>query len=166
MVNFSLLVPTVLILTLAFPATADQVREFPIDVQAESGTYDADRGATHLRDRVRIAHGSLVVHADEAFAYQSANRMQRIELNGAPATWRMTNEDGQVTEGQSEQIIYDVLENRVTMIGNASVQDPRGSFTGQRLIYDLDNQRTEGEGGIHFTIEPDVRENGPGPEQN
>lgn len=166
-VNFCLLLlPAALFLTPILPATAEQVRDLPIDVQAESGTYDADRGATHLRENVRIIHGDLIVHADEGFAYQSANRLQRVELTGNPATWRMTDEKGHQTEGASDRIIYDLTGNRVTMIGNARVQDARGSFSGQRLVYDFDSQRTEGEGGIQFTIEPEARDNGAGNGQN
>lgn len=135
-------------------------------MDAESGEYDADRGATHLRENVRITRGELIVHADEGFVYQPDGRMERVELIGAPATWHMTHEDGQETEGESERIVYTVNDNRVTMIGNARVRDARGSFSGDRLVYDLDNQNTEGQGGIHMIIEPEAREDGADTGQN
>lgn len=154
------------LLLLAFLATgtatgAEEIRDLPIEVDAQSGHYDAERGATHLQGDVRIVRGALVVRADEGFLYQDDDRMRRVELTGNPANWIMTHEDGRQTEGWSQQITYSVAGNRVTMTGEARVEDERGSFSGDRLVYDIDSQHTEGEGGIRMILEPEAAENRP-----
>lgn len=148
------------------PMTAagnDPFRDLPVDIQADSVVYDPDRGATHLRNNVRISRGDLVVHADDGFAFQIDGRLERVELNGSPARWRMRHEDGSEAEGEADQIVYTAGNNRVTMIGNARARNPRGSFSGQRLVYDIDTQAAEGDGGVHMILEPEVRTDPEGP---
>lgn len=156
-VKFNLLCSTA-ILTLALVTTtaAEAQSEQPISVDAESVGFDSERGATHLRENVVISHGELEVRASEGFGYQTGGRYSRIELFGSPATWHTVTEEGGETRGESEQIIYDLAANRVTMVGAARIRDSRGSFSGNRLIYDLESQRTEGDGGIQMIIEPDA----------
>lgn len=138
-------------------ATAQQDRNLPVNVSAESGQYDADRGATHLSENVHISRGELDVHADEGYAYSTDGRYERVELFGSPARWTNVSEEGEETRGEADELVYELAENRVVMIGNARIQDSRGAFSGNRVIYDLDNERLEGDGGVNLTIEPETR---------
>lgn len=134
------------------PATPKQNE--PIQIDAESGEYDNRINAYKLFGNVRITHGQLTVTADEGFAYQTAGEDERVELFGQPTQWTMTMEDGSQATGQSDQIVYNLSQNIITMIGNARVQDNRGTFTGARLTYNLETEKTEGEGGVQVVIEP------------
>jgi len=99
------------------------------------------------------------VVAEEGFAYQTEGEDERVELFGQPTQWAMTMEDGTQANGQSDQIIYNLSQNIITMIGNARVQDKRGVFTGQQLTYNLETEKTEGEGGVQVVIEPPKQQN-------
>lgn len=137
----------------------DATREGPIQIDADSGEYDNRINAYKLFGNVRIAHGNLSVVAEEGFAYQTEGEDERVELFGQPTQWTMTMEDGTQANGQSDQIIYNLSQNIITMIGNARVQDKRGVFTGQQLTYNLETEKTEGEGGVQVVIEPPKQQN-------
>lgn len=151
---------------IAITASADQ-RQERIQINAEDGTYDMRTGIQTLVGNVRIAQGELVVEADEGRAFNVDGVWQRVELFGAPTTWQMAMEDGTLTTGRSQQIIYDLTNDQITMIGEARIEDAQGSFTGATLTYNLVSERIEGTGGVELIIEPGERrsrrapENGP-----
>lgn len=138
------------------PASADQ-RQERIQINAEDGAMDMRTGIQTLVGNVRIAQGDLVVEADEGRAFNVDGEWRRVELFGNPTTWRMVMEDGGVTTGRSEQLIYDLIDEQIIMIGDARIEDAQGSFTGARLTYSLVTERIEGTGGVELVIEPGER---------
>ena len=153
------------LVTVSITASADQ-RQERIQISADGGAYDMRTGVQTLVGNVRIVQGDLDVRADEGRAYRTDEGLQRVELFGDPTTWRMRMEDGSIATGRSLQIIYDLLENQITMIGDARIEDAQGSFTGATITYNLGTERIEGTGGVEFTIEPGERRprEGPAPE--
>lgn len=129
-----------------------------IIIDAEQTRFDRERSATHLQGEVRIRRGELEINAAEGWGFRGEAGWQRIELNGHPVTWQTHTEDGGQTTGQSDELIYDPVARTVTMIGNALIEEERGRFSGQRLIYNIDTQATEGQGGIHMEVEADAVE--------
>jgi lipopolysaccharide export system protein LptA len=125
-----------------------------IQINADRGEYDSRLNTHRLWGNVRIQHGTLLVLADEGTAYRAGDNDERIELQGAPARWTMTMEDGTEAEGESEQIIYNLNSEVITMIGQAQVRDHRGTFTGAQLSYSLVTETMIGEGGVELFIEP------------
>ncbi len=155
-----------LILSLgAFAQVPDQ-REERIQINAESGGYDMRTGVQELQGNVRISQGDLVVEAERGKAYNVEGQWQRVELFGSPTTWRMIMEDGTETRGRSEEIIYNLTSDQITMIGNANIQDAQGTFAGATLTYNLVSERIEGAGGVELVIEPGERDasNAPSPD--
>lgn len=138
-------------------AQSPDQRQERIQINADSGDYDMRTGVQQLRGNVRIAQGDFVVDADEGRAFNVEGAWQRVELFGAPTTWRMVMEDGTITHGRSEQIVYDLTSDQITMIGDARIEDAQGSFTGATLTYNLVTERIEGTGGVELIIEPGER---------
>ncbi|HEY7906540.1 MAG TPA: lipopolysaccharide transport periplasmic protein LptA [Wenzhouxiangella sp.] len=136
-----------------------QSREGPIQIDADSGEYDNRLNAYKLFGNVRISHGSLTVSADEGFAYQTTGEDERVELFGQPTQWSMVLDDGTEANGQSDQIVYNLTQGIIVMLGNARVEDSRGVFTGTKLTYNLESQKTEGEGGVQVVIDPPNQSN-------
>ncbi len=140
------------------PATWRAVDEEGVEIHGQAGriVYEVANNRATLSGGVRIERGELVVQADSGQALQAEGRYERIELDGTPARWSTVTEEGRRVEGESDRIIHDLLAEQVVMVGNARVREPRGSFSGQRLLYDLRTQATEGEGGIHMIIDPEA----------
>ncbi len=140
------------------PATWRAIDEEGEEVRGRAGriVFEVASNRVVLSDGVRIERDELVVEADTGQALQADGRYERIELDGSPARWHTVTDEGRRVEGQSDRVSHDLLNERVTMDGNAHVREPRGSFSGQRLVYDLRTQSTEGEGGIHMIIDPEA----------
>lgn len=145
---------------LAGLATAAEAQQNgPIGVDAESLKSDNERGVAQLEGNVRITRGEMEVLADEGFAYRGDNGYERIELFGSPVRWRTVTEEGGETTGSSNQVVYDLLGRTVTLIGDAHIEEPRGTYSGERLVYNLDTESVRGEGGVRLSIEPEVVDN-------
>ncbi|WP_376694591.1 lipopolysaccharide transport periplasmic protein LptA [Wenzhouxiangella sp. EGI_FJ10409] len=153
-------------------ATAEAQQSGPIGVDADNFVHDAEKNASHLQGNVRITRGEMLVTADEGFAYRGANGYERVELFGAPVQWRTVTEEGGETTGRADQVIYNLIERTITLVGEAYLEEPRGTYTGERLVYNLDTEGVRGEGGVRLSIEPEVidgddEDNGDqGPEQD
>lgn len=146
-----------LVLLLTGLATAAEAQQSgPIGVDADNFIHDADKNASHLQGNVRITRGEMEVTADEGFAYRGNNGYERVELFGAPVRWRTVTEEGGETTGHSDQVVYNLLERTVTLIGDAYLEEPRGTYSGERLVYNLDTEGVRGEGGVRLSIEPEV----------
>ena len=148
-----LLLLAALVLVMATAAAQSNER---VGINAENISFDNQRGATHLRDKVRITRGPLEVTAEEGYGYRGEGGWQRIELYGSPVRWHTVTVEGGETTGQADEVVYDLSQRTLTLIGNAHIRDERGLFSGQRLVYNLDTQATEGEGGIRMEIEPEA----------
>lgn len=146
-------------LALILATTAEAQVEGRVGIDAENATYDHASGATHLRENVQITRGGMKVTADEGYTYRGENGLQRVELFGSPVRWWATTESGDETTGHADEVIYDLVARTITLIGNAYIEEPRGTFSGDELVYNLDTQATEGRGGIQMTIEPDEIDN-------
>ena len=122
------------------------VVEPPIIIDSDTNRYDLRTGVTRFSDNVTIQRGAMRVSADEGVVHQSDGRIALVELFGSPTTWRDRLDDGSIVEGQAAQIQFEVIENVVTLIGDARLQHQRGRFTGDELIYDLDTESLVGRG--------------------
>lgn len=133
-------------------------REQPITIDAEhmEGVLKDDGQAT-LSGKVRIDQGTLAIRAASAVVTMRNGEIVLVVLDGAPATMLQEGEDGAATRASAERIEYDVPGEEVALLGDASVEQPRGTLTGERLTYDLASERVEGggEGGrVHMVIQP------------
>lgn len=143
------------ILFLCAGIQAAEQDEPDINVQADRGGLDVRTGAYELLDNVIITRGELIVRADRALSFSDdQGEPDRIELYGRPVTWRDLLDDGTEVHGESGELIYDFVRNRITMNIDARLRNPQGSFSGATLVYDLDTQNLVGDGGVNLVIRP------------
>lgn len=127
-------------------AAAETVVEPPIIIDSDTNQYDLRSGVTRFSDNVTIQRGAMLVNADEGVVHQADGRITRVELFGSPTTWRDRLDDGSIVEGRADQIEFEVIENVVTLTGNARLRHEQGEFTGNQLVYDLDTESLSGRG--------------------
>lgn len=134
--------------------------EPPIIIDAENSSADLRAGITRMSERVEIRRGAMLVHADAGAVYQEDGRIVEVELTGNPVTWRDRLDDGTLVEGEALMIVFDVVENIVTLTGNARLRHDQGQFAGDELVYDLDTENLAGrsdEGNrVRMVIEPEA----------
>jgi len=120
--------------------------EPPIIIDSDTNQYDLRSGVTRFSDNVTIQRGAMLVDADEGVVHQEDGRITLVELFGSPTTWRDRLDDGSIVEGKADQIEFQVIENVVTLSGNARIRHEQGEFTGNQLVYDLDTESLSGRG--------------------
>lgn len=120
--------------------------EPPIIIDSDTNEYDLRSGVTRFNDNVTIQRGAMRVNADEGVVHQDDGRITLVELFGSPTTWRDRLDDGSIVEGTAERIEFQVIENVITLTGNARLRHEQGEFTGNQLIYDLDTESLSGRG--------------------
>jgi len=147
------------------PAGAEAAPRPPIIIDSESNRYDMRAGVNRFEGNVTIARGPMRVNADEGTVRQADGRITEIELLGSPTTWRDRLDDGTLVEGEAERIHFDVIDNIVTLTGNARLEHERGEYTGDELTYDLDTEslagRATGDGNrVRVILEPEAVDDG------
>ncbi len=133
---------------LARAASAD--RQEPVDVNAD--TIDgslADDGESVLSGSVRITQGSLQVQSETARVTRSGGDLQKVLLEGAPATLEQMDDNGQPVKASARQIIYQPDSETIELLGGVVIVQPQGNLTGERVNYHLGSGRimAGGQGG-------------------
>ncbi|MDT8409464.1 MAG: lipopolysaccharide transport periplasmic protein LptA [Wenzhouxiangellaceae bacterium] len=161
------LLPILLLVSLSISAqqpadqtSSDPAVEPPIIIDSETNEYDLRSGVTRFSKNVEIQRGDMRVNADQGIIRQANGRITVVELEGSPTIWRDRLEDGSQVEGEAKNIHFNVIDNIVTLTGNARIRHEQGEFTGDELVYDLDSEslagRSAGDGRVRVVIEPEA----------
>lgn len=158
-----------LLLLLSSTAMALQSdRDQPINIVADTSEVDAKTGYTRITGGVVITQGSLNVNADEARVYVVDGRVNRVELDGRPATWKQQLDNGEDMNARALHIDYKVPVGIIELTGDALVNHPQGKISGASLQYELDSEKLRGfskqnssdNERIQITIEPSAVDDG------
>lgn len=134
----------------------------PININASSFAGSQDSGKIVFTGSVTLDQGTFHADGAQATGYtdpDDTSQWQRVVLVGSPAHFRQTQDNGTLVHGQGATIDYKVSENTVILSGNASVvQQGRGEFHGEKLIYNTDTGEIQGTpaagGRVHITLQP------------
>ena len=134
-------------------------RNQPMDIAADhqEGSFD-ERTPTVLSGGVTITQGTLDIEAARAVITSRSGAIARVVLTGGPARLKQQLDDGTPMNAAANTIDYGVTTEVVTFTGNVRIQQPRGTLSGQRVVY---NMRTgevtsggEGAGRVKMRIMP------------
>jgi lipopolysaccharide export system protein LptA len=134
----------------------------PININANAFAGSQDSGKITFTGTVTLDQGTFHADGAKAVGYTDPNdtsQWQRVVLTGTPAHFQQTQDSGTVVHGQALTLDYKVSENTVILTGDASVvQQGRGEFHGDRLVYDTDTGAIKGSaatgGRVHITLQP------------
>jgi lipopolysaccharide export system protein LptA len=128
-----------------------------IDAGQQKGSLD-DRTPTVLSGGVTITQGTLNVAADRAVITTAGGDISRAVLTGRPAKLRQQLDDGTPMSAAANQIDYNLRTEIVVFTGNVSIEQPRGSLNGQRVVYNMKtgdvNSGGQGNGRVKMRILP------------
>jgi lipopolysaccharide export system protein LptA len=134
----------------------------PININANSFAGSQDSGKITFSGNVTMDQGTFHADGTQATGYTDPNdtsQWQRVVLTGNPAHFQQTQDSGALVHGQAATIDYRVSENTVILTGYAEVvQQGRGEFHGDRLVYNTDTGEIAGTpaagGRVHITLQP------------
>ena len=142
----------------ALPEDASQ----PIEIQADAGSYDPDRGVSVLTGAVRIDQGSLRMQAHTVTVSNQDRRVARIVAEGvadAPARMRQRLRPGEpFVSARASRIDYSVAEERIELRGDAHLVQAEREFAGEVIFYDVKagrvDARSDRPGGVRLKWQP------------
>jgi len=145
---------------LAAPAaarTSDRNKDMLIDAGRQEGTLD-DRAPTVLSDGVIIQQGTLDARANRAELHSKNGDISRAVLTGSPVVLKQQMDDGTPMTARANKVDYNLQTEVVVFTGDVSIEQPRGTMSGQRVVYNLKTGRVdsggEGNGRVRMRIQP------------
>jgi lipopolysaccharide export system protein LptA len=132
----------VLLLALATaPVAADarsSDRNQPMDIDAGASDYSLDdRRPTVLSGGVTITQGTLDIRSSRAEITQRGGEPVRVVLSGGPVRLKQQLDDGTPMSATAGKVDYDLTTEIVVFVGNVAIQQPRGSLSGERVVYNM-----------------------------
>lgn len=145
------------------PAVAlESDRRQALEVNADSTNGILGDGITVLSGHVEIRQGTLLIRADRAEVDKTDGKVRQITLQGDTAFLQQQIEELGLVRAWASNIQYQVGSGLVLLSGNARVEHPQYSVSGDQLRYDLNLQHFEGigsadgNGRVHIRLDPEV----------
>ena len=151
---------TGLVLAAAGPAHArSSDRNQPMDLKSDRSSCGVDdTGACQFTGNVVITQGTLSISAATATMHRNDGDVSSVVLAGSPVILRQQMDDGTPMTARAAQVDYDLRTEVVVFTGDVSIAQPRGTLSGERIVYNLQSGVVEGggegAGRVHMRILP------------
>ncbi len=137
--------------------TSDRSKPMDIDAGSQQGTFDQN-GRTLLSGGVTITQGTLDIRSDTAEIWLRSSEPTRAVFTGGPVVLKQELDDGSPMTAKANKVDYNLQTEIVVFTGNVSIQQPRGTMSGERVVYNLKsgqvNSGGEGAGRVRMRIQP------------
>lgn len=147
----------------AMARSSDRRQPMNVEAGAQQGTVDGN-GVTTLSGGVTITQGTLDIRSSRAEIHQRNSDVQRAVLTGSPVVLKQVLDDGSPMTARAAKVDYDMQTEIVVFTGNVQIEQPRGTMSGQRVVYNMKTSRVDsgGEGGgrVKMTIQPKAKAGG------
>jgi lipopolysaccharide export system protein LptA len=134
------------------------------DVDIESGYWvdDPDKGFVLFSQGVTMDQGTLHIEADKATVYRDddGGTFSRIILEGGPARWSETLDDGALIKAQARHIDYNLDDETVVLRQEVIINKDGDQIAGELIRYNLKTQLLSGggdgatSGRVKMTVSP------------
>ncbi len=131
----------------------------PMDVSAGNavGSLD-DSTPTVLSGGVVIDQGTLHAEASRGEIRSRGGEIAQVVLTGAPAKLSQQMDDGSRMNAVASKIDYNVTSDTVVFTGKVSIKQPRGTLSGERVVYNMTTGQVTsggaGNGRVNMRIMP------------
>lgn len=139
--------------------SSDRNQPINIDAGGQTGSMEGS-GTTVLSGGVTVDQGTLKVRSERGELIMRNNEVTRVIFTGSPATLTQQMEDGTPMTATAQRIDYDMANEVVTFTGNYSIKSPKGSNSGQKMVYNLRTGNMQGGGDgtrVRTVIQPKAR---------
>lgn len=123
--------------------------EQPLEVAANHFATNQNKHLTVLTGAVKLTRGTMKGESDKGTVYQDdSNEINRVVLEGKPARMQQQLDGGGLMRATAANIDYSTDSSTAILTGNAVViQEGRGEFRGERIVYNTESGELTGEGG-------------------
>ena len=95
--------------------------------------------------KVRIQASGGNLSSDKAVVEFRNNLISEAVVTGKPAEFEQHGEDGKSARGHANTIAYEALGGRISLRENAWLSDGCNEITGKQLVYNIIQQKVEGQ---------------------
>ena len=135
---------------------SDRNQPMSLDTGHQVGTMEGS-GTITMSGGVIVQQGSLDIRSQTGVVTMKNDEITRVVFTGSPVTLKQQMEDGSMMNATANRIDYDLVNEIVTFTGNYTVKTPKGSNSGQKLVYNLrtGNMESGGDGTrVKTVIQP------------
>lgn len=136
--------------------SSDRNQPMSLDAGHQVGSLEGN-GTITMSGGVIVQQGSLDIRSQTGVVTMKNNDITRVVFTGSPVTLKQQMEDGGMMNATANRIDYDLVNEIVTFTGNYTVKTPKGSNSGQKLVYNLrtGNMESGGDGTrVKTVIQP------------
>lgn len=145
-------------------------RDQPIEISADRAELDEKNTSATYLGNVELRQGSLHISADSLYIKANAEgQVESVSARGEPAIMRQQPEQQAAPiTAQAKTIDYFVVEERITMAGDARAEQQGNLFRGEVIQYDIrqkilhafgrDEETGSGEGRVQMILQPRPRD--------
>lgn len=109
--------------------------EKPVNIEADTVSFDNEKGVADYQGNVVIVQGSLEIHANSVNIQAPDSEIDEIVALGSPVTLKQEMDDGQLVQGEGQKMVYQVKDKRMTLTGNAKLQQGKDIITNNFIEY-------------------------------
>jgi lipopolysaccharide export system protein LptA len=137
------------LLTVSSAAMAlDSDRKQPISLEADSAEMDEAKGHYVYAGNVVVTQGTMTISANSVEIIMNANGdIDHFHAIGNDATQahleQMTESDKSKLEAWADDLLYQVIEDIITLTGNAALHQHGNQFSGDTINYSVADEKVK-----------------------
>ncbi|MEM5536488.1 lipopolysaccharide transport periplasmic protein LptA [Neptuniibacter pectenicola] len=122
----------------------------PIYITADTAKIDDTTGITTYKGNVIIKQGSLLIEAAHVDMYRNDDGVEKLIAKGSLAHFRQQPNIGDpYSDAWGKHLLYHVENQKLTITDKAKVIQAQDTFTGNKIVYDLDKSIVNAFGGTN-----------------
>ncbi|MEW5792005.1 MAG: lipopolysaccharide transport periplasmic protein LptA [Pseudomonadota bacterium] len=122
----------------ALAAPQSRVGNAPIQVSADRLLVEDKQNRATYSGNVEVKQGDLTITAQKVVIQANARTVERVVATGNPVRLNQLNR-----RGEGRQLVYEPQRQVITLSGNAHVWQDQNEVMGERIVYYVQQQRTE-----------------------
>jgi len=133
----------------------------PIQIDADSAELDENKNLATYHGNVRMRQGTMQVTADKMTIELRDKTVVRITAEGDSAHYQQQlKPDESMVSAQARTITYYTQDERVTLVGDATLTQNNNKFTGEAINYDIRDGKVDAQaandGKVQMILQPAV----------
>ncbi|GAB3507033.1 lipopolysaccharide transport periplasmic protein LptA [Pseudoxanthomonas daejeonensis] len=123
--------------SLALAKTSDRDQPMTLDSDASDCNQAEANSKCVFSGNVVITQGTLEIRADRAEIVRRNSDIDQVVLTGKQATMKQQMDDGTMMNARADRIVFEPNKDLLTLTGNFKIESPRGSNSGQKMVYNM-----------------------------
>ena len=139
--------------TLSWALPEDSQQE--IQISSDSASLDKIQGLIIYTGNVKMTQGTLNIQADKIILTRNNDGLQKVKALGNPAHYEqvISLQEGK-TQASGNTIIYHAASEELVLIDNAALEKQGNLFSGEKIVYLINEQRIKADSRVHMVIQP------------